>query len=506
MADKAKPDWLERAEARAASARLGPGLDEIGRVESVADGVALLSGLAGAKLDELLRFERGHTGFVQSLERDRVFCILLDGAEAVEAGDRVRRTGEVVRVPVGPGLLGRVIDPLGRPLDEKGPVAAEAHQAIEQPAPAIIDRDLVTEPVQTGILVIDTLFALGRGQRELIIGDRAIGKTAIAIDTIINQKSSDIVSVYVAIGQKTATVRRVIDAVTHHGAPEKCIFVIAEASASAGLQWIAPFAGFTMAEYFSDRGQHALIVVDDLSKHAETHRELALLTRQPPGREAYPGDVFHVHARLLERSAKLAAGKGGGSLTALPIAVTDAGNLSAYIPTNLISITDGQIVLDSKLFHEERKPAIDVGLSVSRVGGKTQAPALREAAKMLRLDYAQFLEVEIFTRFGGMSDVRVKQQIIRGERIRAILNQPQYAPLSLSQEVGLILALQSGLLDPLTLEDIPLFREKLADWLPKNAPNACGEIDGGGTLGAANRDEVLNALKALAQSFGTDRK
>ncbi len=502
MADRAKPGWLERAEARAASAQLGPGMEEIGRVESVADGVALLSGLVDAKLDELLRFERGFTGFVQTLERNLVFCILLDGVEDVQAGDRVRRTGEVVRVPVGPGLLGRVIDPLGRPLDERGPVAAEAPEAIEQAAPAIIDRDLVTEPVQTGLLVIDTLFALGRGQRELIIGDRAIGKTAIAVDTIINQKSSDIVSIYVAIGQKTVAVRRVIDAVTRHGAPDRCIFVIAEASASAGLQWIAPFAGFTMAEYFRNRGQHALIVIDDLSKHAETHRELALLTRQPPGREAYPGDIFHVHARLLERSAKLGAGKGGGSLTALPIAVTDAGNLSAYIPTNLISITDGQIVLDSKLFHEERKPAIDVGLSVSRVGGKTQAPALREAAKTLRLDYAQFLEVEIFTRFGGMSDARVKQQIRRGERIRAILNQPQYAPLSLSQEVGLILALQSGLLDPLALEDIPLFREKLAGWLPQKAPSACAEIDGKGTLNEANRAEALAALKALAESFG----
>src|SRR4249919_81937 len=287
------------------------------------------------------------------------------------------------------------------------------------PAPAIVDRDLVTQPVQTGLVVVDTLFALGRGQRELIIGDRAVGKTTIAIDTIINQKTSDIVCVYVAVGQKSSSVRRAIDAIQASGAPERCIIVVAGSSSSPGLQWIAPFAGFTIAEYFRDRARHALVVVDDLTKHAASHREIALLTRQSPGREAYPGDVFYVHARLLERAAKLSNEKGGGSLTALPIAETDAGNLSAYIPTNLISIADGQIVLDAKLFHEGQKPAVDVGVSVSRVGGKTQAPALREAADTLRLDYAQFLELEMFTRFGGISDTRVRQKLTRGGRIRA---------------------------------------------------------------------------------------
>ena len=353
-----------------------------------------------------------------------------------------------MRVPVGPALLGRVVDSLGRPLDGKGPVATDTLEPIERPAPAIIDRDLVTQPVQTGLVVVDTLFALGRGQRELIIGDRAIGKTTIAIDTIINQKTSDIVCVYVAVGQKSSSVRRAIDAIHAGGAPERCIIVVAGSASSPGLQWIAPFAGFTMAEYFRDRGQHALVVVDDLTKHAASHREIALLTRQSPGREAYPGDVFYVHARLLERAAKLSKEKGGGSLTALPIAETDAGNLSAYIPTNLISITDGQIVLDAKLFHEGQKPAVDVGTSVSRVGGKTQALALREAAETVRLDYAQFLELEIFTRFGGMPDTRVRNQLTRGARIRAILNQPQHAPLRLADEVALVLAVQSGLSGP----------------------------------------------------------
>jgi F-type H+-transporting ATPase subunit alpha len=371
--------WLAQARRKLGAAALGPEAEQIGRVEEVGDGIALVSGLPKVRLDELLRFGRGQFGFAQVLERDRIGCVLLDEVDMIEAGDAVRGTGDVVRVPVGPGLLGRVVDPLGRPLDGKGPVMHDTLEPIERPAPAIIDRDLVVQPVQTGLVVIDALFALGRGQRELIVGDRAIGKSTIAIDAIINQKTGDMVCVYVAVGQKSSSVRRAIDAIHGKGAADRCIIVVAGAASSPGLQWIAPFAGFTMAEYFRDRGQHALVVVDDLTKHAATHREIALLTRQSPGREAYPGDVFYVHARLLERAAKLSKEKGGGSLTALPIAETDAGNLSAYIPTNLISITDGQIVLDAKLFYAGQKPAIDVGTSVSRVGGKTQAPALRGA-------------------------------------------------------------------------------------------------------------------------------
>src|SRR6202042_2069728 len=360
--------------------------------------------LPDIRLDELLRFEKGQFGFAQVLERDRIGCVLLDDADGIEAGHAVVGTGDVVRVPVGDALLGRVVDPLGRPLDGKGPIASDTLEPIERPAPAIIDRDLVIQPVQTGLVVVDTLFALGRGQRELIIGDRAIGKTTIAIDTIINQKTSDIVCVYIAVGQKSSSVRRAVDAIQKGGAPERCIIVMASAADSPGLQWIAPFAGFTMAEYFRDRGQHALVVIDDLTKHAATHRELALLTRQSPGREAYPGDVFYVHARLLERAAKLSKEKGGGSLTALPIAETQAGNLSAYIPTNLISITDGQIFLGTKLFHEGQKPAVDTGKSVSRVGATAQAKAMKELAGTLKLDYAQFLELEVFTRFGQVAD------------------------------------------------------------------------------------------------------
>jgi F-type H+-transporting ATPase subunit alpha len=438
---------------------------------------------------------------VQSLERDRIACVLLDDVDGVEAGDSVRGTGDVVRTLVGPELLGRVVDPLGRPLDGKGPIATMATMPIERSAPAIIDRDLVVQPVQTGLVVIDALFALGRGQRELIIGDRAIGKTTIGIDTIINQKTSDILCIYVAIGQKSSSVRRAIDAIFGGGAPERCLVVVAEAASSPGLQWIAPFAAFTMAEYFRDRGQHALVVIDDLTKHATTHREIALLTRQSPGREAYPGDVFYVHARLLERASKLSKAKGGGSLTALPIAETDAGNLSAYIPTNLISITDGQIVLDTALFYEGQKPAVDVGTSVSRVGGKTQARALRDTAETLRLDYAQFLELETFTRFGGMSEGRVKQQLTRGARIRTILAQPQHAPFRLADEVALVLAVQTGLIDALPLTAIPNLLKGLREALDRGAADAVRSIQSDGTLDDAGKRNLRAALQAYVKSL-----
>jgi F-type H+-transporting ATPase subunit alpha len=495
--------WLASARQRIGSTVLEARAEQIGRVESVSDGIAMVSGLPQARLDELLRFERGQFGFAQVLERDHIGCVLLDGIDEVQAGDVVHGTGDVVRVPTGDALLGRVVDPLGRPLDGRGSVTSDTREPIERPAPDIVERDLVTQPVQTGLLVIDTLFALGRGQRELIIGDRAIGKTTIAIDTIINQKYSDIVCIYVAVGQKSANVRRAIDAIQAHGAPERCIVVVAPASSAPGLQWIAPFAGFTMAEHFRDRGQHALVVIDDLSKHAASHREIALLTRQSPGREAYPGDVFYVHARLLERAAKLSKARGGGSLTALPIAETDAGNLSAYIPTNLISITDGQIVLNARLFDEGLKPSVDVGVSVSRVGGKTQAPALRQAAQTLRLDYAQFLELEIFTRFGGMPDTRVRQQLTRGARIRAILGQPQHAPLRLADEVALVLAVQSGLLDDMALPLIETFRRGLAEALDSEAAAAVRTIHEQGTLPDSTRESLLETLRKYLQTLVT---
>ena len=490
--------WLARARDRVQAADLTPTAEQVGCVESVADGIAFVSGLADIRLNELVRFERGQVGFALMLDRDVVACVLLDDTFGLEAGDRASGSGEVMRAPVGPGLLGRVVDPLGRALDGASEAEAERFDPIERAAPAIIERDFVTEPVQTGLLTIDSMFALGRGQRELIVGDRAIGKTAVAVDCIIAQKNTDMICIYVAIGQKSSTVRRVISAVREHGAPERCIFVIAGASAAPGLQWIAPFAGFTMAEYFRDQGQHALIVVDDLTKHAATHREIALLTRQPPGREAYPGDVFYVHARLLERAAKLSKEKGGGSLTALPIAELDAGNLSAYIPTNLISITDGQIVLDSRLFQEGQKPAIDIGASVSRVGGKTQAPALRAAAETLRLDYAQFLELEVFTRFGGVTDDQVKDRIARGQRIRAALSQPQYTPLSLTAEVALALALQGDLLDGVPVDKIASFRAALPSWLEGEGKRLADEIDKSASLSADVRAALTAGLAELA--------
>jgi F-type H+-transporting ATPase subunit alpha len=493
-------EWLNRGRQAINAVELGPAAEVSGRVEQVADGIARISGLPNVRLNELLEFADGSAGFAQRLDPDSISAVLLDQNRNIAAGSRVLGTGNVVTVPVGPGLLGRVIDPLGRPLDGGAPVAAERHEPIERPAPSIIDRDLVSTPVETGILVIDALFSLGRGQRELIIGDRATGKTAIAVDAIINQKRSDIICVYVAVGQRASAVERVIEAVRDHGAAEKCIFMVASASASPGLQWIAPFAGFTMAEYFRDRGQHALIVIDDLTKHAATHRELALLTREAPGREAYPGDIFYLHARLLERAAKLSAALGGGSLTALPIAETDAGNLSAYIPTNLISITDGQIVLNTHLFAANQRPAVDVGLSVSRVGGKAQHPALRQASGRLRLDYAQFLELEMFTRFGGISDARIKERLVRGERIRVLLTQPRFQPLRTEDQVALLAALADGGFDDVPAERIVDIRRAIARLVDGRADVGVA-IASGKPLDEASRRSLVGDITSCARQM-----
>jgi F-type H+-transporting ATPase subunit alpha len=499
------PNWLSTAQDALGRTTLGPRAEHKGRVEKIGDGIAMISGLGDVRLDEVLRFQRGQFGFARVLDPDLIGCVLLDAASDVEAGDAVFGTGEVVSVPVGEALLGRIVDPLGRPLDGKGAIEAETQWPIERPAPSIIERDLVTEPVQTGIVAVDTLFALGRGQRELIVGDHSTGKTTLAIDALIAQRDSDMICVYVAVGQKTSSVRRAIDALQAQGNFARCIVVVASSASAPGLQWIAPYAGMTMAEYFRDKGQHALIVIDDLSKHAATHREIALLTRQSPGREAYPGDVFYIHARLLERAAKLSKDRGGGSLTALPIAETDSGNLSAYIPTNLISITDGQIVLDAALFHQGQKPAVDVGLSVSRVGGKTQAPVLRDAAGTLRLDYAQFLELEVFTRFGGMPDGRVRQQLTRGARIREILRQPQHAPFRLVDEVALLLAVQSGALDALPLTAVAAFRAGLSVALDTDAADVLSTIAKTGKMDDAARADLIATITRLAASL-SDKK
>jgi F-type H+/Na+-transporting ATPase subunit alpha len=500
----ANPNWLAGSRAVLERAQFNAHTETVGRVEHVSDGIASVSGLPEVRLNELLRFEGGRLGFALTLDADAIGAVLLDDGDAITAGSCVTGTGQVVEVPVGRGLLGRVVDPLGRPLDRDEPIQAAMHLPIERPAPSIIDRDLVAQPVATGILLIDALFAIGRGQRELIIGDRATGKTSIAIDTIVNQKHSDMICVYVAIGQRATAVQRVIDAVRRHGAPERCVFLVASAAASPGLQWVAPFSGMSIAEYFRDRGQHALIVIDDLSKHAATHRELALLTREPPGREAYPGDIFYLHARLLERAAKLSVELGGGSLTALPIAETDAGNLSAYIPTNLISITDGQIMLDAALFAANRRPSVDVGLSVSRVGGKAQLPALRNVSGRLRLDYSQFLELEMFTRFGGIMETRVKAQVVRGERIRALITQPRFAPLRAVDEIALLAALADGVFDPLPASVIATVRGRLAAHLDANGgPAASAALIASGSLDAATLAALVAAVRELAVQVST---
>jgi F-type H+-transporting ATPase subunit alpha len=493
--DREGADFIARAEARLEKADLRPRLRQIGRVEEVGDGVVHVSGLPQTRLDELLRFEDGTLGLAMRIGERELGCVLLSAGAGIRAGGGVERTGEIARVPVGPGLLGRVVSPIGAPLDGGAPVEAERIDPVERPAPGIVDRELVTEPLLTGITVIDAMIPLGRGQRQLIVGDRKTGKTTLAIDAMINQRDSDVICVYAAIGQKASTVARVVDATRAHGAIERCVFVMGSADAPPGAQWLTPYAACSIAEYFRDRGLHALLILDDLTKHAITYRQLSLLLRKPPGREAYPGDVFYLHARLLERAAKLSDQNGGGSLTALPIAETQAGNLTAFIPTNLISITDGQVYLEPKLFYEGQKPAVNVGMSVSRVGGKTQAKAIKSLADSLKLDYAQFLELEVFTRFGSMVDERTEKKIAHGRRLRSILAQPEYAPLRLSLQVALLLAVAEGCLDDLQLHAMPDFRKRLAERLPRELPRATRQIDESGALSDEARRQFLTLIR-----------
>jgi F-type H+/Na+-transporting ATPase subunit alpha len=493
--------WLNKSRERVASLPLERRLEQIGRVMEVGDGVATVQGLPETRLDELLLFEGGVMGLAVDLGEDAIGCILLGSTGEIVSGSIVRGTGEVAHVPVGEALLGRIVDALGAPLDLGGPLDTNSFAPVEQPAPAIVDRSLVTRPLATGLLVIDAMIPLGRGQRELIIGDRATGKTAIAVDTIINQRSSNVICVYAAIGQKASSVAQAIEAVRRYGAPERCLFVIGEADAAPGLQWLAPYAACTMAEYFMERGRDVLLVIDDLTKHAAAYRELSLLLRRPPGREAYPGDIFYIHSRLLERAAKLSPERGGGSLTALLIAETQAGNISAYIPTNLISITDGQIYLDQRLFYEDQKPAVDVGKSVSRVGGKTQAPAIKTLSESLRLEYAQFLELEVFTRFGTMVDERTRKVIEHGRRIRAVLAQRQFEPLSLGEQVALLCALSDSVLDGLPLDGVGAFRAALGPWLKEAMPEIWALGDQTVPLSDDARAGLTSALAKLAQSL-----
>ena len=476
---------------RIAAAPLGAAAEERGTVIAIADGLASVTGLPGAGLNEILIFAGGARGFVLTLDEDRIFAAFLDPADHVAAGDPVTRGGQVASVPVGEALLGRVVDPLGRPLDDAPPSDCTETLPAERPAPTIIDRDFVSRPVETGLLVIDALFAIGRGQRELIIGERQTGKTAIAVDTMVNQVGGDMISIYVATGQRMAAVARVIDAVRTHGAMDRAIFVVAESSAQPGLRWLAPFAATSIAEWFRDRGRHVLIVYDDLTKHAATHRELALLSHQPPGREAYPGDIFYLHARLLERAAMMSQEKGGGSITALPIAEIEAGNLAAYIPTNLISIADGQIVTSAALFAADQRPAVDVGLSVSRVGGKAQSAAMKSVAGRLRLDYAQYLEMKMFARFGGFGDQAMKARMARGERIAALLTQERLSPLPVAVQVALLAALDAGALDAIPVDRIPALKTALP------AALAVENVVLAGDLTDDTRAAMLRAVQAV---------
>jgi F-type H+-transporting ATPase subunit alpha len=493
--------WASRSRERLTTLSLEPRLEQIGRVVQIGDGIAVVRGLPATRLDELLIFEGGVDGLAVDLSEDAIGCVLLGKASGITAGSIVRGSASVARVPVGDALLGRVVDALGEPLDGGKPLEHVQYSPVERPAPAIIDRSLVTQPLATGLLVIDAAIPLGRGQRELIIGDRGTGKTAIAVDAIINQRSTDVICVYAAVGQKASSVARVIEAVRRYGAPERCLFVIGEADAAPGLQWLTPYAACSMAEHFMARGRDVLLVIDDLTKHAAAYRQLSLLLRRPPGREAYPGDIFYIHSRLLERAAKLAPERGGGSLTALPIAETQAGNISAYIPTNLISITDGQIYLDPHLFYEDLKPAVDVGKSVSRVGGTTQAAVLKDLAESLRLEYSQFLELEVFTRFGTMVDERTRKVIEHGRRIRAVLGQPQFAPLPLGVQVALLCALNDKVLDDLSLDRVPIFRMALAGWLGEHCPAVLALNEDAPRMSAEIRERLRVSLFALAQSL-----
>jgi len=434
---------------------------ETGVVLSVGDGIARVYGLEKAMAGELIEFPNNIYGMALNLEEDNVGCAIFGEDKYIKEGDMVKRTGRIVEVPVGEALLGRVVNPLGQPIDGKGPIDAKEYRRVELKAPGIVARQPVKEPLQTGIKAIDSMIPIGRGQRELIIGDRQTGKTAIAIDTIINQKGKGMVCIYVAIGQKQSTVAQVVEKLKQYGAMDYTIVVSATANDPAPLQFLAPYSGCTMGEYFRDNAKHAVAIYDDLSKHAVAYRQLSLLLRRPPGREAYPGDVFYLHSRLLERAAKLNDNLGGGSLTALPVIETQAGDVSAYIPTNVISITDGQIYLETDLFYSGIRPAVNVGLSVSRVGGNAQIKAMKQVAGSLRLDLAQYRELAAFAQFGSDLDKATQQQLARGARLVELLKQPQYSPLPVGKQIVLIYAGTKGYLDQYPVEAIGKYEKEL---------------------------------------------
>jgi F-type H+-transporting ATPase subunit alpha len=476
-------------------------VSETGTVLETGDGIARVYGLENAMAGELLDFGNNVVGLVLNLEEDNVGVVLLGDFESVREGDIVKRTGRIAQVPVGDALVGRVVNALGVPIDGKGPIEAKESRKIEIKAPGIISRRGVHEPVQTGIKAIDSTIPIGRGQRELIIGDRQTGKTALAVDTIINQKGQNMYCFYVAIGQKQSTVASVVDKLREHGAMEYTTVISATASESAPLQYIAPYTGVTMGEYFRDSGRHALLIYDDLSKQAVAYRQLSLLLRRPPGREAFPGDVFYLHSRLLERAAKLSDVKGGGSLTALPIIETQAGDLSAYIPTNVISITDGQIFLEGPLFYSGQRPAVNVGLSVSRVGAAAQIAAMKKIAGKLRLELAQYRALAAFAQFGSDLDKATQQQLARGSRITELLKQDQYVPLPVEKQVLILFAATNGFVDAYPVEVLGRYEKELYAWVDKHKAEVMREIAKKGTDGKAF-DDLATKMRALLGEFG----
>jgi F-type H+/Na+-transporting ATPase subunit alpha len=473
-------------------------VQETGTVLQVGDGIARIYGLESAMAGELLSFPHGVAGIVLNLEEDNVGCALLGNETLIKEGDLVKRTGRIAEVPVGEAMAGRVVNALGQPVDGKGPIEAKERRRIEIKAPGIVRRVPVREPLQTGLKAIDSMIPIGRGQRELIIGDRQTGKTALAVDAIINQKGQNVFCIYVAVGQKQSTVAQVVDRLRETGAMEFTTVVVAGASESAPLQFVAPYAGCTMGEFHRDNGRHALLIYDDLSKHAQAYRQLSLLLRRPPGREAYPGDVFYVHSRLLERAAKMRPDLGGGSLTALPIIETQAGDVSAYIPTNVISITDGQIYLEGDLFYSGVRPAVNVGISVSRVGGNAQIKAMKQVAGKLRLELAQYRELQAFAQFGSDLDKATQRQLQRGERMVEILKQGQFEPMPVERQVLVIFAGTNGFLDDLPVASLARYEKELFGWVDAHKGPLLAEIR---TKKEISRD-LDAALRAALEEFG----
>jgi len=475
-------------------------LQERGVITAIGQGVVRVAGLPGVQSEEIVRFAGQAEGIALDLSPGEVGVVLLHPGSHLSAGQEARRTGRVVDVPVGEGLLGRVVDPLGRPLDEGGPVQSRERRPVEREAPPIMHRAPVVVPLQTGIKSIDALIPIGRGQRELILGDRQTGKSAIALDAILNQHDKDVLCIYCAIGQRSSAVAGLIAELRARDALSYCTVVVASGEDPPGLSFIAPFAATSMGEYFMEQGRDVLIVYDDLTRHAWSYRELSLLLRRPPGREAYPGDIFYLHSRLLERSSRLRPERGGGSLTALPIVETEAQNVSAYIPTNIISITDGQIYLSPELFQKGIMPAVDVGKSVSRVGGKTQLAAYRAVAGDLRLAYSQFEELESFARFGTRLDESTRRAIERGQRVREVLKQPQYQPLPMAQQIAVLLAVTSGLFDDLAEEEVMAAGVAVGQAVSDHLPDLCRRMEAGEPLGEADQTALLDAARQKVQS------